>query len=214
MKTNQNLISKYLIPSSCILSLIALLLPFIEIAYDAYGYGSGSQTYTAYESISRGFGTPLRFILLAGPIFLLIMNFIKQTEKYRGIASMLIPVLCAIFIIVLYVQTKSSEIIYDSYDSYYDLGVDVIFKPLTGFYLLLIAYIGTIVGGAVTYFGITLDKSGLDKIKTEGVNVFKNPVNNNDESPSENEVPNVNVSPVVNTNSEINAVDNVTQQNI
>ena len=170
------ILKKHSITILCVLSIIFLALPVSQVisSYELFGQPAGE----AKVSIT-GFGalksSVWAYLLLFGPAVLIAMNYIKQLTPYKGLLAIAVPILCLCFLILLVVQSKAFSV--SASNSVGSAEIEL--KLGVGAVLLGLSHLGTIVAGAVTYHNFTLDKAGLEKLKSsagEMINAAKEKV--------------------------------------
>lgn len=192
MKIDKQFILRNLITIFCVLCIIALFFAFITTSVKIESSFVGSNTQSAsisgWAAVS---GFPLGWLLVIGPVLLVAMNYIRKIEKYKGLLAIIVPVLCIVMLFFTLADAKSTAELGNKamenvngiansaladmgdYDDEYggDFSVGQISSKVSasadvGFYLLLIANLGIIVSGAVTFFGLRLND--LSSVKESG----------------------------------------------
>lgn len=170
MNINKELILKNLITICCVASILLLFLPFGKVTAEidsSFISGSSATSFNGFDAIFGDTSVMIAWLMLICPIILIAMNYIKQIEKYKSILAIVLPILSTISSIVTIFTAGVSS-------SASSMGANMEMKtsPQIGFFLLLIAYIGTLVAGAVTFYGLKFSKEGLaefgSKLKEEG----------------------------------------------
>lgn len=169
----KDILKKHLLTILCIVSIVAMFLPFMSAAVKMEVLGSSSeasQSMTGFSAAQEGF---LGYLLLVGPVVLIAMNYIKQLEKYKGLLAIVVPAVCFIVCIIVMIQAKGYTVKAMGYGGDGSFGVEVKFSPGFGSILALLSYIGEAVVGAVTYHdfnlkNISFDKDSLERLKQEG----------------------------------------------
>lgn len=163
----KNFVTKHLLLILCIISLIALLLPFgsitAEVEVMGYSGGSDTQTMNGLEAVKEGI---LGYLLIIGPVLLIVMNYIKKLEPHKGLLAIIVPIICLVVLVIVGFKAKGYAGAGNA-----DAGAfttDVEFSIGFGAILLGLSYIGTLVAGAVIYHNFTFDKAGLERLKEEG----------------------------------------------
>ena len=167
----KNMLKTHLLTVLCVVSLIAMFLPFANISTSMSVAGSGgsaSQSVTGFSAAKDGI---LGFVLLIGPAVLIAMNYVKQLEKYKSILAVAVPVICVVVGIIVLFQAKSSGVKASGGGGLVDIEVKM--TPAIGSIIALLSYIGTGIVGAMTYHDLTLDKAGLERLKQEGGQFLK-----------------------------------------
>lgn len=184
MKIDKQFITQNLITICCVIALVCMFLPFLSIDSSASVAGvsaSASQSVSGFEGVGMGaFGG---IVLLAGPALLIVMNYIKQIEKYRGLLAIGIPALCIVMIVVNFFWIKSlASAGGDMAGEIVGMGIesDTSATPGIGMILMIVAYLGAIVGGAINYHGLKLTKEGIKnfKLNTEALGDIKGDLSN------------------------------------
>lgn len=162
MNINKELIMKHLLTICCAVSVLLLLLPFATVTADVeMDVGIASASASASTSVSgfdAAFGegsTVVAWLMLICPIVLVAMNYIKQLDKFKNILALVLPAVSLIAAIAsLFLIGAPSA-------SAGGASVDISTSPSIGFFLLIVAYIGTFVAGAMTFYGLKLSKDGV-----------------------------------------------------
>lgn len=160
-----DVLKRHLLTICCAVSIIALFLPFAScnIEMNILGEsGADSQSMSGFIVMQE---YSLAYVLLAGPILLIAMNYIKQLDQHKALLSIAVPAICLIACVVTFLSVKS--IYASSIGVSEDFGVNIKIKIGFGAILAILSYIGTAVGGAVTYHNYTLDKNGLERLRQE-----------------------------------------------
>ena len=173
MKINKEFILKNLITICCVASVILLFLPFANATVEmesSFIDASSSTSVSGFDTIMGSNATLIAWIMLISPIVLVAMNYIKQLDKYKSILAIILPVLSIISaIITLFSAGASSEASAMGESA----SASVKLTPNIGFFLVIIAYIGTFIAGAITFYGLKLSKEGIaefgNKLKEEGL---------------------------------------------
>ncbi len=170
MKINKEFILKNLITICCAASILLLFLPFGKVTTEinsSFIEGGGSASFSGFDSIFGETSVMIAWLMLICPIILIAMNYIKQIEKYKSILAIVLPILSTIASIVTTFTAGVS-----SSASSMGASMEIKTTPQIGFFLLLISYIGTLIAGAMTFYGLKLSKDGLvefgSKLKEEG----------------------------------------------
>lgn len=192
MKIDKQFILRNLITIFCVLGVVALFFAFIttsvKIESSFVGSNTQSTSISGWQAVN---GFPLGWLLVIGPVLLVAMNYIRKIEKYKGLLAILVPILCIAVLFFTLADAKSTAELgnkameningiansaladMDDYDDEYgsDFSAGQISSKVSasagvGFYLLLIANIGIIISGAVTFFGLRLND--LSSVKESG----------------------------------------------
>ena len=170
MSINKEMILKNLVTICCVASVLLLLLPFGKVTADVNVPHASSSSATSFTGLDTIFGdnsVVIAWLMLICPIVLVAMNYIKQIEKYKSILAIILPIVSAIAGIITMLTAGTSA-------SASSVGVSMEMKtsPQIGFFLLLVAYVGTLIAGAMTFYGLKFSKEGLaefgSKLKEEG----------------------------------------------
>lgn len=169
----KDILKKHLLTILCVISIVAMFLPFMTATAKMSVLGSSSeasQSMTGFSIAQEGF---LGYLLLVGPVLLIAMNYIKQLEKYKSLLAIAVPVLCFIVCIIVIVQAKSYAVKAMGYSGGGSFGMELKYSLGVGSILALLSYIGTAVVGAVTYHNLNLknisfDRDSLERLKQEG----------------------------------------------
>lgn len=171
MKINKEFILKNIITICCLASLLLLLLPFVKLEMEVSSAFVDISSGTAASGFDAAFGensVAVSWIMIVCPVVLILMNYIKQLDKYKSILAIVLPLISIIGAIITMSMlgsnaTKASGI---------GGSVEVKVLPQIGFFLLVASYIGTLIAGAMTFYGLKLSKEGIvefgNKIKQEG----------------------------------------------
>jgi len=169
MKT---LIKQHIITILCVLSILALFLPFAKVTAEMSMMGASSQssnTVTGFTAAQEGI---LGYLLLVGPALLIAMNYVKALEKHKSLLAIAVPAVCLVVLIIVFMQAKGSAVKAAGgggmveMETKVSLGIGIIIAGLS--------YLATIVAGGVLYHNFTLDKAGLEKLKAESANFIGN----------------------------------------
>ncbi|MDO4988050.1 MAG: hypothetical protein Q4E17_03335 [Synergistes sp.] len=107
----------------------------------------------------------LGLILIAGPILVAVMNYIKALTPYKGKLAIIIPIICILCVVYIFMRVKETGIV-SEYGS-------ISASPGFGLILAFLSYVAMIVAGAVEYHGYTLNKAGVEKLKRQGAEFVK-----------------------------------------
>lgn len=166
----KDLLKKHILTILCGVSLIVLFLPFLSVTAKMEVLGqssSSSTTTTGFGAIGEAF---LGWGLVLGPILLVAMNYIKQLEKHKGLLAIIVPILCIIIEVITFFQAKGASASASGGNGMASAEINA--SMGIGFFILILVYLGMIVAGAVLYHNFTLDKAGLERLKTEGADLF------------------------------------------
>ena len=162
MNINKELIMKHLLTICCVISVILLLLPFATVTADAEvevaGVSASASASTSVSGFDAAFGaggTLVAFLMLICPAVLVAMNYIKQLDKFKNLLALILPAVSILAAILSLFLISSPTV------SAGGASVDVSTSPSIGFFLLVVAYIGTFVAGAMTFYGLKLSKDGV-----------------------------------------------------
>lgn len=164
------IVKKHMITIFCVLAIILLALPLAQIEVAMEMFGMSSESTTTVTGFSALKSSIFAYILIIGPVLLIAMNYIKQLEPHKGILAIAVPVVCIVALIIVVVQAKSFS---SSASSEY-VSADIKLNVGIGAVLVGLSHIATIIAGAVTYHNFTLDKAGLEKIKTSAGGIITN----------------------------------------
>ena len=156
MEINKATVMKYLVVILSVVSIILLFLPFATPYVEMMGREMKGDSFNGFDAGFEEGGVFWAVLLLILPIILIVVNFVPQIAKFKGIASIAIPVLCIIFEIITLIALAPDNV---------PKGIDAGNSPAIGFWLLIICYIGTAIAGAVTCFGLKFSKEGLNEFK-------------------------------------------------
>lgn len=164
----KDIIKTHVLTILCVISIVAMFLPFAIISVDmeVMGVSSGaSSSVTGFTAAKEGIWG---FALIIGPVLLIAMNYVNQLGKYKGLLAIAVPVICIAVGIIVMIQAKSIGAKAMGYSSGGMVNVDIKTSLGIGCIIAMLSYIGTAVAGAVTYHNFTLDKAGLERMKQEG----------------------------------------------
>ncbi len=148
------LIRKYIVAIPAVLSIIALLFPFMSFSA-SNDYASSKVTVSGLDIFFGDYSTLFGWILLLCPVLIIISNFIAKLKPFRRAISICCPIISFIFEIITYFACKSTYlkttgVVGNSVDCDTSFGL--------GFFILLITYILTVVVGYIAYLGIPSKK--------------------------------------------------------
>ncbi len=155
-----------------VISLLFYLLPFIRITSEVsndYTDASSEIKLTGFTTMMGTHGSVIGFLLLLGPILLIVMNYVVNLRPYRRMISVSVPVASIVIEIVVFLMITSvlkkgvssvsaAGAAYDDYGDEIDTAIKVKANPQIGFYLILLSYIITGIIGYITYYGLKLSK--------------------------------------------------------
>lgn len=153
------LLKKHLLSIICIISIIALFLPFVSVIAEVFGFEE-TNTASGFDAANKGF---LGYLLFLAPILLIAMNYIKQLEKYRGIISLAVPPICIVVLIIVFFQAKNVAVQVDL--EFVDVSVGIGFGTI----LAAICYIAMGIIGAKTH--------GAEILKNANITDFQSLMN-------------------------------------
>lgn len=171
----KELLKQHILTILCTVALILLFLPFFSMNTEMEILGqssSSSTTITGFDAIKEVF---LGWGLVIGPILLVAMNYVKQLEKHKGLLSIIVPVVCLFIEIITFFQAKGASASASGGNGM--ASAEIRASLGIGFFALLLVYLGMIVAGAVLYHNFTLDKAGLERLKSEGTDIFGDGLN-------------------------------------
>lgn len=156
------LVKKHLMTILCAVCVLLLLLPLASVVTVTSSELIGE---TRVETSLNGFNalgvSVFAYLLVIGPALLVAMNYIKQLDKYKSILAIVVPLICIVALIIVMGQCDSISA--SAGNSAASAKIEVSWS--IGAFLLLAAYVGTAVAGAVNYHGLSLNKEGLKKLK-------------------------------------------------
>ena len=161
----KTIINKNGIPILCALSLFALFLPFATLTTTVELFGSAStesETVNGFGAVTDG---TLGWGLVIGPVLLIAMNYVQQLGKYKGLLALAVPVICLILAIVNVMNAKNMAMGTSGGDNF---NADIKIAIGIGAILYLLCNAGTAILGLVLYHDFTLDKAGLERLKSNG----------------------------------------------
>ncbi len=162
------IIKKHLITILCILSIILLALPLANVVCTLEMFGTSSESATTVTGFTALKNSVFAYVLILGPILLIAMNYIKQLEPHKGILAIAVPIICLISLVIVVIQAKS----FSSSASNDYASADISLKIGFGSILVSLTHIATIVAGGVTFHNFTLDKNGLEKLKSSATDII------------------------------------------
>ena len=155
MNINKELIMKHLTAIICVVSVILLFLPFVNATAEASFMGtsvSASESMSGFDAIFEEGGTVVAWLLLICPILMVVVTYVKQIEKFKKLAVLILPAVSILAaILCLFLIGPEQDI----------PGVEFSITPHVGFFLLIVAYIGTFIAGAMSNYGLKLSKEGF-----------------------------------------------------
>lgn len=166
----KELLKQHILTILCAAALIALFLPFFSVTaeMEILGQSSASSvTTTGFDAIKEAF---LGWGLVLGPILLVGMNYIKQLEKHKGLLAIVVPIICLIIEVITFFQAKGASASASGGNGMANAEIKATLG--IGFFVLILIYSGMVVAGAVLYHNFTLDKAGLERLKTEGADLL------------------------------------------
>lgn len=166
----KSLLKRHILTILCVIALLVLFLPFFSVTSEMEIMGQSSvskATITGFNAVTKTF---LGWALIIGPILLVVMNYVKQLEKRKGLLAIAVPIVCLVFEIITFFQAKSVSVSATGGDGMASMDVKTVLG--IGFFALILVYLGMIVAGAVLYHNFTLDKAGLERLKTEGADLL------------------------------------------
>lgn len=173
-------LKKNLMTILCALALVAMFLPFASVTTESKFTGSETVSVGGFASCSDSFWG---ILLIVGAVLLVVMNYIKPLENYKGILSMVIPVVCLIALIMFYlaiceVAEAGNKAAGEMNKLAGSVGVDAGMKITTsigaGVIIAALAYVGMIVFGIITQKDIIASKGSLANLKAAGAGLIKN----------------------------------------
>lgn len=174
MQIKNEFVKKNLLAVCAALSVLAMFLPFAK--FTASGGGSDSAvSVSGFTSIFGEYGSIISIVLLLGPVALVVMNYIRQLERYKLTLSVAVPGICLLFELITYFMVSGAMNAESgaASDIAGSLGISVSsdVRPQIGFFVLILIYIITAAAGLITYHGYTLDKDGIEKLKKGGAGI-------------------------------------------
>lgn len=184
MKLDKAFILRNLITIFCVLCVIAPFFHFLNMSVNVESNFIGSSTQESFVDGWTVFSDyPLSWLLLIGPAVLVAMNYIKPLEKFKGLLAIFIPILCIAVLFLALSGVKAEAAAADDavgaigeftdtvlggmdLGTYTDFSAGAESSAGLGFYMFLIANVGIIISGAVTYFGLRLND--LSSVKESG----------------------------------------------
>lgn len=173
MKINKEFILKNLITICCAASVLLLFLPFADVSLaieSSFIDTSGSAAISGFDTIKGDSSTAIAWLMIICPAILVAMNYIRQLDKYKSILAIILPVvslaaeIATIFVLSSKVNANGMNEI---------ASASVKLTPKIGFFLLIAAYVGTFIAGAMTFYGLKLNKEGIaefgSKLKEQGL---------------------------------------------
>ncbi len=148
-------IRKYIVAIPAVLSIIALLFPFMSFSA-SNDYASSKVTVLGVDIFFGDYSTLFGWILLLCPVLIIISNFIAKLKPFRRAISICCPIISFIFEIITYFACKSAYL--NATGGLVGNSVDCDTSFGLGFFILLITYILTVVVGYIAYLGIPSKK--------------------------------------------------------
>lgn len=156
----KEILKKNLVTILCVISLLSLAFPIITMTTEY-----SDEAVTGFAAINKSI---MAVILIAGPVLLVAMNYIKPLENYKGLLAIGIPALCLISLIIVFFTVKAGA---DAGAGAFEaFGAEIEIKVGFGAILAAISYIVTGVVGLKENQNIKLKKLNLDKLKTGSSN--------------------------------------------
>ena len=171
----KSLLKQHILTILCVIALVVLILPFFSVTAEMEILGqssSSSTTTTGFDAIKEVF---LGWGLVLGPILLVAMNYVKQLEKHKGLLAIIVPIVCLLIEIITFFQAKGASASASGGNGMASAEIKATLG--IGFFALILVYLGMVVAGAVLYHNFTLDKAGLERLKTEGADLFGDVIN-------------------------------------
>lgn len=162
------MVKKHMISILCVAAIIALALPFAKVTSTAEVFGQTAEASSSFSGFQTLSHSVFAYIMIAGPAILIVMNYIKQLEPFKGILAIVVPVVCLIALIIVMLTAKSFSMAVDG--GMVDAEVKV--TPGIGAIVAGVLYVGTAVAGAVTFHNFTFDKAGLERLKNSATDMI------------------------------------------
>lgn len=188
IKVNKEMILRNLITILCVFCILALCFTYLNVSSKVSSEYVGDQSTSTGVSGFRALATSFfGWFLILGPALLVAMNYFKQLDKFKGILSIIVPIICIISMLIILGTGKGAakagadavNAVADAAGEETGTGVKVSSSPAFGFFFLLLLNIGIIVDGFVTFFGLNLkDASSFKQAGMNFVGSAKDTVNN------------------------------------
>ncbi len=174
-------VKKNLLTILSVVAIICMVLPFMSFEAQTQ-YSETSETFNGFQLCSYSMYT---YMLILLPATLIVMNYISQLKKYKGILTMLIPAICLISLLIVYFTAKAG---YEAgagagaeMASAFGVEMDYASKIGIGMILSGICYVGMIIYGfktqrdfSIEKININMAKPDVEGIKNAGAEFFKN----------------------------------------
>jgi len=173
MEINKEFFKKNIIAICSVLSILLLFLPFGKITMEVESSfmdisASSSVEFTGFDVIFGSNSVMIAWLMFIFPILLIVMNYIPQLDKYKSILAMVLPIVSILACVVAVLTAGAgANVAAGSMDGTFGASVEGKNSPQIGFFLLIISYIGTLVGGAVTFYGLNLSKEGISEFSSK-----------------------------------------------
>ena len=178
----KELIKKNLLTILSAVAIISLFFTFISISTESSYTGEITTKYTGLQACEVA---KLGYLLILGPVLLIVMNYIKALEKYKGMLSMTVPCVCLGVLIITFFLAKAGvqsggeagsqimESVGVDIDVSSSIGLGTVFAALS--------YVAMIIFGVKTQKDFTISKPNLnginidmDNVKAAGAEFLKN----------------------------------------
>ncbi len=156
------------------LSLVTLFLPILTIttSTESEWVDTAATASKTVSGFSAATGAILGYLLLIGPVLLIVMNYVKQLEQYKGQLAIAVPVVCLVALVIVFFQAKGETAAASGGNEYF--SVESSATVGIGLFVTAAAHIATAVAGAVTFHGLKLDKNLLGQIKSGSAELLGN----------------------------------------
>ena len=148
-------VKKNIIAILCVISLVALVFTFGEITVSSSVNGeTAGNSDSSFGGLTAIGVSIFGYLLIAGPVALIAMNYVKQLEDKKGLLAVAVPVICIIawiFVVINLDVLASSSTTASAAGMSAKVETDVSLS--LGAYIALISYIATGIAGAFTFHG-------------------------------------------------------------
>lgn len=193
MKFNKEFLTKNIASIISALIIVFMLFPMVSVSLkvNAGGFSGESDgpSVTGFQALTDGGGFA-GILLIAIPLLLLLLNYVKQLQAYKKYIYLVAPILGLVNLIFLVPSSLGTA-------SGGDASVEVKVKFLLGFWLMALGYVGLIAYGVSEFFNVKfkngvpqigdLSKINLPKVDLSKISTTKNqPQQNNDNNINQN----------------------------
>ena len=176
-------VKKNLITILSVVAILAMFLNFVTFKTET-SYNDSIQKFNGFQLCSR---SSFSYFFILGPALLIVMNYIKQLEKYKGILSMVIPAIGFVDIFIVFFAVKSALTAggdaLSSISGAAGIEMDTSYSMGIGMILSMLSYLGMVVYGVITQKNFSVENLGdidlsiakpdIEKIKSAGAELMK-----------------------------------------